>query len=89
MCSLRGKWHTEERSDSVSILRGERLGISLEGLMRRVWPIGAIIIGARMLVGNFIFTTASRQSFFFDNLSTPFALILVIGGAYFLLKDYD
>ncbi|HYK22769.1 MAG TPA: hypothetical protein VEV42_18640 [Pyrinomonadaceae bacterium] len=47
----------------MSILRGERLGISLEGLMRRVWPIGAIIIGARMLGGNFIFTTASRQSF--------------------------
>jgi len=71
-------------------VRGERLGISLEGLvMRRVWPIGAIIIGARMLLGNFIVTTASRQSFFFDNLATPFGLILVIGGAYFLLKDWE
>jgi hypothetical protein len=43
-----------------------------------------------MLVGNFIVTTASRESFFFDNLATPFGLILVIGGgAYFLLRDYD
>jgi hypothetical protein len=57
--------------------------------MRRVWPIGAIIIGARLLLGNFIVTTASRESFFFNNLLTPFGLILVIGGAYFLLKDYD
>ena len=57
--------------------------------MRRVWPIGAIIIGARTLVGSFIVTTANRERFFFNNLTTPFALILVIGGAYFLLKDYD
>jgi hypothetical protein len=57
--------------------------------MRRIWPIGAIVIGARMLVGNFIVTTASRESFFFDNFATPFGLILIIGGAYFLLKNYD
>ena len=57
--------------------------------MRRVWPIGAIIIGARMFVGNFMITTAARESFFFGNLTTPLALILIIGGAYFLLKDYE
>jgi len=57
--------------------------------MRRIWPIGAIVIGARLLVGNFIVTTASRESFFFDNFATPFGLILIIGGAYFLLKNYD
>ena len=57
-------------------------------MLRRVWPIGAIILGARLLLGNFIVTTASRESFF-DSFYTSLALMLIVGGAYFLLKDYE
>ena len=57
-------------------------------MLRRVWPIGAIILGARLLVGNFIVTTAARESFF-DSYRTPLALILIVGGTVFLLKDYE
>lgn len=57
-------------------------------MLRRIWPIGAIVIGARMLVGSFVVTTAARESFF-DSYSTILALVLVVGGAFFLLKDYE
>ena len=52
--------------------------------MRRMIPVAAIIIGARMLVGSVIMTTAANESLF-DALSTPIGLALVIGGGYFLL----
>ena len=57
-------------------------------MLRRIWPVSAIIIGARMLFANFLVTTAWRESFF-DGVWTPIALILIIGGAYFLMKDYE
>ena len=57
--------------------------------MRRILPIAAIFIGARLLFGNFLLTTAKRESFFFDNLYTPVGLILVVTGAYFLWRDYE
>lgn len=56
--------------------------------MRRILPGAAIIVGARLLVGGFMLSTARNESFF-DYLSTPIALALVVGGAYFLLKDND
>ena len=57
--------------------------------MRRVLSIAAILIGARLLFGNFLLTTAKRESFFFDNYFTPIGLVLIVGGAYFLLRDYE
>ena len=57
-------------------------------MLRRIWPIGAIVLGARLLFSNFLVTTAFRESFF-DSLSTPIALILIIVGGYFLMKDYE
>lgn len=57
-------------------------------MLRRIWPVGAIIIGARMLFANFLVTTAFRESIF-DRLSTPIGLILIVVGGYFLTKDYD
>ena len=57
-------------------------------MLRRFWPIGAIIIGARMLFANFLVTTAFRESLF-DRVSTPLGLILIIVGGYFLMKNYD
>lgn len=57
-------------------------------MKRRILPIAAIIIGARVLIGNFVVATAERGGFF-ENPFVPIALILVIGGAYFLLKDDD
>lgn len=56
--------------------------------MRRVLPIAAIIVGARMLVGSVIITTAKNESLF-DFLYTPIALTLIIGGGYFLLMKND
>jgi len=41
-----------------------------------------------MLVGSFVVTTAARESFF-DSYHTIVALVLVVGGAFFLLKDYE
>lgn len=57
--------------------------------MRRVLSIAAILIGARLLFGNFLLTTAKRESFFFDNYFTPIGLVLIVAGAYFLLRDYE
>jgi hypothetical protein len=57
-------------------------------MLRRVWPAGAIIIGARLLFSNFLVTTAFRESFF-DQLSTPLGIGFIIVGAYFLMKNYD
>lgn len=57
-------------------------------MLRRFWPVGAIVVGARLLFGNFLFTTATRGNFF-DSLSTPIGLILIIVGGYVLAKDYD
>lgn len=57
--------------------------------MRRILPIAAIIVGARMLVGSVIMNTAKNESLF-DALLTPIALTLIIGGGYFLLmKDEE
>ena len=57
--------------------------------MRRILPIAAIIVGARMLVGSVIMTTAKNESLF-DAFLTPIALTLIIGGGYFLLmKDEE
>ena len=56
--------------------------------MRRMLPIAAIIVGARMLVGSVIITTAKNESLF-DALFTPIALTLIIGGGYFLLMKND
>lgn len=58
-------------------------------MLRRVLPIAAIIAGARMLLGSFIVTTAARESFFFNNLLTPLGLALIVGGAFFLLRNYE
>jgi len=57
-------------------------------MLRRIWPVGAIIIGARLLFANFLFTTATRREFF-DGYSTPAGLILIMVGGYFLMKDFD
>ena len=57
-------------------------------MLRRYWPLGAIILGARLLFANFLFTTAVRESFF-DGVRTPIGLLLIIVGGYFLMKDYD
>ena len=57
-------------------------------MLRRFWPVGAIIVGARLLFANFMVTTAHRQSFF-DGPSAPIGLILIIVGGYFLTRDYD
>lgn len=57
-------------------------------MLRRIWPVGAIIIGARLLFANFLFTTATRQNFF-DGFSTPAGLILIMVGGYFLMRDFD
>ena len=57
-------------------------------MLRRYWPIGAIILGARLLFANFLFTTAVRENFF-DGVRTPIGLLLIVVGGYFLMKDYD
>ena len=57
-------------------------------MLRRLWPIGAIILGARLLFANFLFTTATRGNYF-DSMSTPIGLILIVVGGYFLAKNYD
>ena len=56
--------------------------------MRRIWPIGVMILGARLLLGSFMTTTAKGESFF-DYAFTPIGLILSVVGGYFFLKDYD
>jgi hypothetical protein len=56
--------------------------------MRRIWPIGVMILGARMLLGSFMTTTAKGESFF-DYAYTPIGLILIVVGGYFFMKDYD
>ena len=57
-------------------------------MLRRFWPIGAIILGARLLFANFLVTTATRESIF-DGRSAPIGLTLIIVGGYFLMKDWD
>ena len=57
-------------------------------MLRRFWPIGAMILGARLLFANFLVTTAKRENFF-DGLSTPIGLILIVVGGYFLTRNYD
>lgn len=57
-------------------------------MLRRFWPVILLIVGARMLFGSFLFTTAVRESFV-DRLSTPIALILIAVGGYFFMKDWD
>ena len=57
-------------------------------MLRRIWPVGAIILGARLLFANFLVTTAHRENFF-DGFSTPVGIILIIVGGYFLTRDYD
>ena len=57
-------------------------------MLRRFWPIGAMVLGARLLFANFMVTTAQRQNFF-DSISTPIGLGLIIVGGYFLTRDYD
>ena len=47
-----------------------------------------MILGARLLFANFMVTTAKHENFF-DNLSTPIGLLLIIVGGYFLTRDYD
>src|ERR1041384_1922882 len=87
VCPLRRKRSHQGRRLSLPFLRWKRLGFPLEGLMlRRFWPIGAIVIGARLLFGHFLFTTATRQSFF-DGLSAPLGLILIIVGGYVFTRD--
>jgi ABC-type enterobactin transport system permease subunit len=56
--------------------------------MRRIWPIGVMIVGARMLLGSFMMTTVKGEDFF-DYASTPIGLILVVVGGYFFIKDYE
>ena len=57
-------------------------------MLRRFWPIGAMILGARLLFANFMVTTAHRQNFF-DSLTTPVGILLIIVGGYVLTRDYD
>ena len=57
-------------------------------MIRRIWPLGLVIVGARMVFGSFLYSTAVRESFF-DRLSTPIGLVLVLVGGYFLMKDWD
>ena len=52
--------------------------------MRRILPIAAVIVGARMLFGSVLITTARNESLF-DFFYTPIALALIVGGGYFLL----
>ena len=56
--------------------------------MRRILPMAALIVGARMLFGSFLITTARNESLF-DFFYTPFALALIVGGGYFLLMKDD
>jgi hypothetical protein len=56
--------------------------------MRRILPIAALIVGARMLFGSFLVTTARNESLF-DFFYTPIALALIVGGGYFLLMKDD
>jgi hypothetical protein len=56
--------------------------------MKRILPIAAVILGARMLVGSFVLTTAKSESLL-DYGLTPVALFLIVAGGYFLLKNYD
>ena len=56
--------------------------------MRRIWPIGVMFLGARLLLGSFMTTTAKGESFF-DYALTPIGLILIVVGGYFFMKDYD
>ena len=74
----------------MSIVRGERLGISLEGLT------DATSLAYR---SDHHWRENARWKFRYDHSHSsklllrqsrhPFGLILIIGGAYFLLKDYD
>jgi hypothetical protein len=57
-------------------------------MLRRFWPVILLVVGARMLFGSFLFSTAVRESFA-DRLSTPIGLILIVVGGYFLMKDWD
>lgn len=57
-------------------------------IMRRIWPIGVMILGARMLLGSFMTTTAKGESFL-DYAFTPIGLILIVVGGYFFMKDYE
>ena len=41
-----------------------------------------------MLFGGFLMSTAFSQSFL-DRLSTPIALILIVVGGYFFMKEWD
>lgn len=56
--------------------------------MRRIWPIGVMFLGVRMLLGGFMTSTAKGESFF-DYASTPLGLILIVVGGYFFMKDFD
>ena len=56
--------------------------------MRRLWPIGLMIGGVRMLLGGFMSSTAKGENFF-DYVSTPLGLILIVVGGYFFMKDFD
>ena len=47
-----------------------------------------MILGGRMLLGNFMMTTAKGESFF-DYVYTPIGLILIVVGGYFFMKDFD
>jgi hypothetical protein len=57
-------------------------------MLRRFWPIGAVIIGARLLFANFLVTTVFRENFF-DSLRVPIAIILIVVGGYFFTKNFD
>ncbi len=57
-------------------------------MLRRFWPVILLIVGARMLFGSFLFSTAVSTSFV-DRLSTPIGLILIVVGGYFFMKDWD
>lgn len=57
-------------------------------MLRRFWPVVLVIVGARMLFGGFLMSTAFSTSFF-NRLSTPIALILIAVGGYFFMKDWD
>ncbi len=57
-------------------------------VMRRIWPIGVMFLGVRMLLGGFMTSTAKGESFF-DYASTPLGLILIVVGGYFFMKDFD
>ena len=57
-------------------------------MLRRFWPVILLIVGARMLFGGFLMSTSFSTSFF-NRLSTPIALILIVVGGYFFMKEWD